>query len=103
MKLLAQESRKFKAMFVHVGSDYVFDGLKQDGLYVEDDATNPINQYGRSKLSGEDAVQEETDDFLILRLSWVFGEGSQNFIHKLLGCLKFPRFSGHPERLVIRN
>lgn len=84
-KLLARASRKHGAMFVHFGSDYVFDGLKQDGLYKEEDAPNPVNQYGKSKLGGEEAVREETDNFLILRLSWVFGEGSQNFIHKLLG------------------
>lgn len=84
-KLLAQASSKYGARFVHFGSDYVFDGQKQDGLYEEADIPNPINQYGKSKLGGEDAVQEETDDFLVFRLSWVFGEGTQNFIHKLSG------------------
>jgi dTDP-4-dehydrorhamnose reductase len=87
-KLLARASKRIGTIFVHFSSDYVFDGLKQNGLYKEADAVNPINQYGISKLSGEEAVQEETDKFLILRLSWVFGEGSQNFIHKLLGWSK---------------
>lgn len=84
-KLLAQASRRYGAVIVHFSSDYVFDGEKQDGLYEECDTPNPINQYGSSKLRGEESVQEETDDFLILRLSWVFGEGNQSFLHKLLG------------------
>ena len=83
-KLLARASKKHGALLVHFSSDYVFDGTKQNGLYEEHDATNPINQYGKSKLRGEEGVAEETDNFLILRLSWVFGEGKQNFIHKLL-------------------
>lgn len=84
-KLLARASSRHGARLVHFGSDYVFDGAKQNGLYDEGDAPNPLNQYGKSKLCGEDAVQKETDDFLIVRLSWVFGEGRQNFIQKLLG------------------
>ena len=83
-KLLARAAKRHGALLVHFGSDYVFDGTKQDGLYEEGDAANPINQYGKSKLGGEEAIAEETDNFLILRLSWVFGEGKQNFIRKLL-------------------
>jgi len=83
--LLAREAKKRGALMVHFGSDYVFDGSKETGLYVENDTPNPLNVYGASKLRGEGGVSEETDDFLILRLSWVFGEGTQNFIHKLKG------------------
>ena len=86
--LLAQASKRLKALLVHFGSDYVFDGTKEDGLYKEDDPANPINRYGKSKLGGEEAIRKETDDFLIFRLSWVFGDGKQNFIHKLLEWAK---------------
>lgn len=82
--LLAYAAKKIDALLVHFGSDYVFDGLKEDGLYTEEDQTNPLNQYGKSKLQGEVSVKKETDAFLMFRLSWVFGEGKQNFIHKLL-------------------
>jgi len=81
---LAYAARKHNAFLVHFSSDYVFDGLKENGLYKEDDSVNPVNAYGKSKLSGEKLVQEETDKFLIFRLSWVFGEGRQNFIYKLI-------------------
>ncbi len=80
---LARAAAKRKALLVHFGSDYVFDGLKEKGLYTEDDATDPLNAYGRSKLAGENKVQETGCPALILRLSWVFGAGRQNFIYKL--------------------
>ncbi len=83
-KNLAQAAAAQKAFLVHFGSDYVFDGLKESGLYTESDPVNPLNEYGKSKLAGEGAVLEELDRCLVLRLSWVFGAGKQNFIHKLI-------------------
>ncbi len=82
-KNLAQAAAAQKAVLVHFGSDYVFDGLKESGLYTESDPVNPLNEYGKSKLAGEQAILEELDRCLVLRLSWVFGSGKQNFIHKL--------------------
>jgi dTDP-4-dehydrorhamnose reductase len=82
-KYLAQAADKHKAFLVHFGSDYVFDGTKENGLYAEDDPVNPLNEYGKSKLSGENLVRETGNNFLIFRLSWVYGEGKQNFIFKL--------------------
>ncbi len=82
-KNLARAAAERKAILVHFGSDYVFDGLKEKGLYAEDDAPHPLNQYGRSKLAGEQHVLETPGRVLVLRLSWVFGAGKQNFIHKL--------------------
>jgi dTDP-4-dehydrorhamnose reductase len=80
---LARAAAGQKALLVHFGSDYVFDGLKENGLYTENDATNPLNEYGKSKLAGEQNVLETFDRCLVLRLSWVFGAGKQNFIYKL--------------------
>lgn len=82
-KNLARAAAKQKALLVHFGSDYVFDGLKENGLYVEDDPVNPLNEYGGSKLAGENHVLESGDRCLVLRLSWVFGSGKQNFLFKL--------------------
>ena len=81
-KNLAQAAQR-KTVLVHFGSDYVFDGIKESGLYLERDSTRPLNEYGKSKLAGEEYVLEGVDRCLVLRLSWVFGEGPQNFIHKL--------------------
>ncbi len=80
---LARAAARHKAVLVHFGSDYVFDGMKENGLYTEGDPLNPLNEYGKSKRLGEDLVRGSTDNYLILRLSWVFGDGKQNFIYKL--------------------
>ena len=87
-RTLALAARKLEATFVHYGSDYVFDGAK-GAPYVEADKPNPLNIYGLSKLKGEEYARQ-ADGSLILRLSWVFGRGSQNFIHKLLEWAKKP-------------
>lgn len=68
---------------VHYSSDYVFDGMKGD-LYSESDPVNPLNVYGRTKRGGEEAVLNSGAEFLLFRTSWVFGNGAQNFIHKML-------------------
>ncbi len=82
VKNLAIASRESHATLVHYGTDYVFDGTKED-WYDEDDIPNPVNVYGKTKLAGEQFLQAEFDDFLLLRLSWVFGRGKQNFLYKL--------------------
>lgn len=82
-KNLARAAQKQGAWLVHFGSDYVFDGSKENGLYGEGDPVNPLNVYGKSKLDGENIVEQEAEKHLILRLSWVYGDGMQNFLHKL--------------------
>jgi dTDP-4-dehydrorhamnose reductase len=79
---IAEVCRKKELMFVHFSSDYVFDGRKGD-LYTEDDTVCPINVYGESKVAGERYIQDRLSRFLILRLSWLFGNGTQNFIYKM--------------------
>jgi dTDP-4-dehydrorhamnose reductase len=68
---------------IFVSTDYVFDGTKSGG-YTEDDATSPINVYGRTKLAGERAVLG-TAEGLVVRTSWVFGEG-HNFVRSIVNA-----------------
>jgi dTDP-4-dehydrorhamnose reductase len=82
VKNLAVACKHMNAFLVHFSSDYVFDGTKED-FYTEKDETNPINNYGKTKLAGEMFLKEVTDNFLLFRVSWVFGEGKQNFLYKL--------------------
>jgi dTDP-4-dehydrorhamnose reductase len=82
-KHLAIAAAGKKITLVHFGSDYVFDGEKERGPYTEGDPVNPLNQYGWSKLSGEEKIRESCNEYLVFRLSWVYGDGKQNFIHRL--------------------
>jgi len=67
------------ATLVYLSTDYIFDGTKE-GPYAEDDPPKPINAYGRSKLAGEQAARETSGKTLVVRTSWVFGEGGKNFV-----------------------
>ena len=87
---LALAALETGAFLLHFGSDYVFDGSKTSGPYVEGDAAAPLNKYGASKLAGEELIRKTGARHLILRLSWVFGNGNQNFIAKLLDWAKKP-------------
>lgn len=80
---IALLSNQFNCKLIHYGTDYVFDGSKGDD-YFENDVPNPLNIYGMSKLMGEKQVQQIANNYLILRLSWVYGIGSPNtFLSKL--------------------
>lgn len=87
---LAFACKRSNTLLVHYSSDYVFDGKKED-FYVEEDEPGPINSYGKSKLLGENFLKEDTENFLLFRVSWVFGEGKQNFLYKLLEWAKKTR------------
>jgi dTDP-4-dehydrorhamnose reductase len=80
-------SKQFGSLLVHFSTDYVFDGIKI-GLYNENDNTNPLNEYGKSKLLGERLVVESGCNYLIFRTSWVYGNGKNNFISKLINWCK---------------
>ena len=81
---MAQAASKIGANLVHISTDYVFDG-KNHTPYREDDATNPLGVYGRSKLLGEQEVIKNCDRYIILRTAWVYGaKGHGNFVKTML-------------------
>jgi len=82
-RALAKGCKQLDIPIFHVSTDYVFDGTKEEP-YVETDQTNPINAYGRTKLAGELAVQEEVKKHIILRTSWVFSKEGKNFVNSIL-------------------
>jgi len=88
LNYLAELCQKNKAFLIHFSTDYVFNGNKNDGFYNEIDETDPINYYGYTKLEGERFIQQQLNNYLIFRLSWVFGNGKQNFIYKFLQWCK---------------
>jgi dTDP-4-dehydrorhamnose reductase len=81
--VLAGEAARRDIWLVHYSSDYVFDGRKTEP-YVEDDGTNPLSVYGRSKLAGEQAIRASGARHLILRTSWVYASQGRNFIKTIL-------------------
>jgi dTDP-4-dehydrorhamnose reductase len=70
---------EIKCPIIYISSDYVFDGTKKEP-YNEWDMTNPINQYGLSKLLGEKFVSSLTNRFYIVRTSWLYGKNGKNFV-----------------------
>jgi dTDP-4-dehydrorhamnose reductase len=80
---LAAAAAKRGVPFVHISSDYVFDGRKSEP-YREDDAPAPLNAYGRSKLEGEVAVCNAYPDALVIRTSWVYSAYGRNFVTTML-------------------
>lgn len=86
VQYLSEISNAHNIKLVHFGTDYVFDGKKND-FYTEEDTTNPLNEYGKSKLCGESEALKYKNN-LVLRLSWVIGNGKQNFLYKLSNWLQ---------------
>jgi dTDP-4-dehydrorhamnose reductase len=68
---------------IHFSTDYVFDGAKRTP-YTENDAVSPIGVYGKSKLAGEDAIQDCCSKYVILRTAWLYGLHGQNFVKTIL-------------------
>jgi dTDP-4-dehydrorhamnose reductase len=83
LEYLAQNCEKFNCVLIHVSTDFVFDGLKKTA-YTEIDKTNPINEYGKSKLQGEENVGRFCSKYYILRTSWVYSNYGNNFLITIL-------------------
>lgn len=81
---LAEACNKINVPLVHISTDYVFHGDKQEG-YLETDAPgNPLNEYGRSKLLGEQLLQKNTEKFWLIRTAWLFGHQGKNFVETMI-------------------
>ena len=81
--VLGTEAEKLGAWVVHYSTDYVFDGTKV-GAYTEEDLTNPLSVYGRTKRDGEIALRDSGARYLIFRTSWVVGVHGNNFAKTIL-------------------
>jgi len=79
---LSSLCRKHQAFLMHFSTDYVFDGEK-GRPYTEEDRPSPLNRYGLSKWLGEMAVRDLAPQYLLFRVSWLYGTGKQNFLAKL--------------------
>lgn len=85
---LANAARKYGARLVHISTDYVFDG-KLRRPYRPDDAAEPVNVYGRSKLAGEQSVLSVLGEkALVIRTSWLYSADGRNFVKTILRLLR---------------
>jgi len=80
---VALAGKQTGAKIIHISTDYVFDGMKNEP-YLETDKPHPISVYGKSKLEGELAVQETGGNYVIIRTAWLFGPLRKNFVTTIL-------------------
>ena len=73
VRCLAEACKKREVILIHISTDYVFDGEKNEA-YTIFDKVNPINEYGKSKLLGEVYIQETLKEFFIVRTSWLYSK-----------------------------
>jgi dTDP-4-dehydrorhamnose reductase len=95
-RVLADACRRFGTTLVHFSTDYVFDGTSRRP-WRPDDKVNPQSAYGRSKLLGERAIQQNPPDrWLIVRTAWLYGPNGPNFVQTMLNAGR----AGKPLRVV---
>ncbi|MEG3438376.1 dTDP-4-dehydrorhamnose reductase [Pannus brasiliensis CCIBt3594] len=83
-KILAEEAGRCGARFLHISTDYVFDG-RQNTPYRETDPVNPLSVYGKTKLQGEEFIREIDPNSIVLRTAWVYGiHGKSNFVKTMI-------------------
>ena len=80
---LAKACKIFNTQFIHISTDYVFDG-KGTSPYKENDHTNPVNFYGQTKLNGEINAMKENEESIIIRTAWVYSSFGNNFVKTMM-------------------
>ena len=87
VKNLAEVCKLNKTVLIHISTDFVFDGKKQEP-YIEEDSTNPLNVYGASKLAGEKHVDSILPSHFIIRTSWLYSVYGKNFVKTIISKIK---------------
>ncbi len=84
-KNLARCAAKHGGRFIHISTDYVFDGMKKvPEPYVEEDEPHPLSYYGITKYESEKVVRQTTDRHMIIRTAWLYGVNGYNFLKTML-------------------
>lgn len=80
VKHLAEACKSNEATLIHISTDYVFGGNEGNTPRTEDEPVNPTGAYGRTKLHGEQTIQEVGCNYLIIRTAWLYSEFGNNFV-----------------------
>jgi dTDP-4-dehydrorhamnose reductase len=80
---LAKACATYKTQFIHISTDYVFDGTATSA-YKPNDKTSPVNFYGQTKLDGEINVIKENENSIIIRTAWVYSSFGNNFVKTMI-------------------
>ncbi|TCK67814.1 dTDP-4-dehydrorhamnose reductase [Winogradskyella wandonensis] len=83
VKNLALACKNHGVVLIHISTDFVFDGKKKTP-YTEEDLTNPINVYGKTKRDGEIEIDRVLDRYFIIRTSWLYSQYGNNFVKTIL-------------------
>ncbi|WP_262890108.1 dTDP-4-dehydrorhamnose reductase [Winogradskyella haliclonae] len=75
------------SILIHISTDFVFDGEKKTP-YIEEDYTNPINVYGKTKRDGELEIEKTLEKYFIIRTSWLYSQKGSNFLKTILRIAK---------------
>jgi dTDP-4-dehydrorhamnose reductase len=86
---LATIARKIGAKILYVSTNYVFDGT-HERPYSEYSTPHPLNEYGRTKLLGEQYVKDICDRYIVVRTAWLFGHRARNFIPSFIAMIDKP-------------
>ena len=84
---IAEVCNSNNVKLIHISTDYVFDG-KKGKPYTTTDTTNPISQYGKSKLKGELYIQELLKEYYIIRTSWLYSLHGKNFLKTIISKIE---------------
>jgi len=93
---IGQVAKKYGVKMVHISTDFVFDG-QSTVPYTEEMPARPLSVYGKSKLAGEEALQQAGGDWIIIRTSWLYSTYGQNFVKTMI------RLMQEKERLTVVN
>lgn len=85
---LIQKSNEYNCKLIQISTDFVFDGVKESGIYIEDDIPNPINYYGLTKYMAESEIINSSIQWCIIRTAWLYGEYNLNFVNKIIDLAK---------------
>jgi dTDP-4-dehydrorhamnose reductase len=86
-RILAAACKNYKTRFIHISTDYVFNG-QSPVPYKEEAATDPVNMYGASKLKGEQLCLQTNPDAVIIRTAWVYSSFGKNFVKTMMKLMQ---------------